>query len=98
LFTHFHRCLGRLDVVVVSVGAGGSPGIPQPFRRRHPLGMHEMLGRLVMALHLEGRKQSSLLCGGLLCCHIVRQAGVELLIIVFLVVRLGCLNILISDT
>jgi hypothetical protein len=72
LFTRFHRRLGRLDVVVVSVGAGGSPGIPQPFRRRHPLSMHEMLGCLVVALHLEGQNQSSLLCGGLLCCHIVR--------------------------
>jgi hypothetical protein len=39
-------------------------------------------------LCLEGREQSSLLCGGLLCRRVVCQADVELLVIaVFLIVH-----------
>jgi hypothetical protein len=73
----------------VSGGASGSLGVPWPFRRRPLLGMHEMSGRLVAVLRPEGCKQSSLLCDGFLCCRVVWQAGVELLLIAFfLVVRL----------
>jgi hypothetical protein len=37
-----------------------------------------------VASHLKRHEESSLLCDGLLRCHVVWQAGVELLLIVVL--------------
>jgi hypothetical protein len=47
LFSRQHCCPGRLEVAAVSGGVGGGLRVRQPFRRRPPLSLLEVMSRLV---------------------------------------------------